>query len=112
MKNVRLHGAGAASGHKERGGLQDIADVALQAGLGLHVLAVQLVQGVSQVLPELLFEELRAGEVLRQALAQFFLVAAVSLPTPSPTAKKAAKAAGKRRKRKALGGRSCSSPCW
>ena len=77
MKNVRLHGAGAASGHEERGGLQDIADVALQAGLGLHVLAVQLVQGVSQVLPELLFEELRAGEVLRQALAQFFLVAAV-----------------------------------
>ena len=37
----------------------------------------------------------------------------VTPPTPSLTAKKAARAtAAKRRKRKALGGRSCSSPCW
>ena len=68
---------GEAARHQETCGLQNVADVLLQIGLGIHVLPVELLNGGNQVLAALAAAQGLPGEVLRQGQAQVRLIAVV-----------------------------------
>lgn len=67
-------GAGAATGHQETGGLENVVYIPVHSRPRRHVLIMQFVQGGNQVPPGLLAADMPMGEVAPHEEAEICLI--------------------------------------